>query len=174
MTEKRFTPSGIWIKDNYIDKLLNIDFNTITDRNLCCDLLNQIEDEKKMNGKIATKYFEENEQLKKENKHLRCTIESNSQDDYIDYLEKQNERLKETINEVKTDEKQLSISFMDYKMQLIEVLQQNYNYAYSQRQKNLDKSIVAKTYEVLAQTVYHIAETMNVDIERFPRDGDVE
>lgn len=87
-------------------------------------------------------------------------------------LEKENEQLKETINEVKTDEKQLSISFMGYKMQLIEVLQQNYNYAYSQRQKNLDKSIVAKTYEVLAQTVYHIAETMNVDIERFPRDGD--
>ena len=91
-----------------------------------------------------------------------------------DLLRKENEQLKETINEVKTDEKQLSISFMDYKMQLIEVLQQNYNYAYSQRQKNLDKSIVAKTYEVLAQTVCHIAETMNVDIERFPRDGDVE
>ena len=35
----------------------------------------------------------ENEELKKENKHLRCTIESNSQDDYIDYLEKQNKRL---------------------------------------------------------------------------------
>lgn len=32
--------------------------------------------------------MEENEQLKKENKHLRCTIESNSQDDYIDFLEK--------------------------------------------------------------------------------------
>ena len=105
MTEKRFTPSGIWIKDNYIDKLLNIDFNTITDRNLCCDLLNQIEDEKKMNGKIATKYFEENEQLKKENKHLRCTIESNSQDDYIDYLEKQNERLKERITELASNDK---------------------------------------------------------------------
>ncbi len=72
MTEnKRFTPSGRWIKCNYIDKLLNIDFNTITDRNLCCDLLNQIEDEKKMNGKIATKYFEGNEQLKKENEYLK-------------------------------------------------------------------------------------------------------
>lgn len=89
-------------------------------------------------------------------------------------LKKENEQLKETINEVKTDEKQLSISFMGYKMQLIEVLQQNYNYAYSQRQKNLDKSIVAKTYEVLAQTVCNIAETMNVDIERFPKDGDSE
>ena len=28
---------------------------------------------------------------------LRCTIESNSQDDYIDYLEKQNERLKKEL-----------------------------------------------------------------------------
>lgn len=75
MTEKRFTPSGRWIKDNYIDKLLNIDFNTITDRNLCCDLLNQIEDEKKRNGKIATKYFEENEQLKKEGADVERLID---------------------------------------------------------------------------------------------------
>ena len=36
-------------------------------------------------------------QLEKENKDLRCTIESNSQDDYIDYLEKQNERLKKEL-----------------------------------------------------------------------------
>lgn len=87
-------------------------------------------------------------------------------------LEEENKQLKETINEVKTDEKQLSISFMDYKMQLIKVLQQNYNHAYSQRQKNLDKLMVAKAYELLAQSVCHIAETMNVDIERFPKDGD--
>ena len=63
---KRFVPSGKWIKDNYIGNLLNIDFNTITDMNLCCNLLNQLEDEKKRNGKIATKYFEESNQLKKE------------------------------------------------------------------------------------------------------------
>ena len=103
-----------------------------------------------------------------------CEYWSDKASERITLLEKENEQLKETINEVKTDEKQLSISFMGYKMQLIEVLQQNYNYAYSQRQKNLDKSIVAKTYEVLAQTVCNIAETMNVDIERFPRDGDSE
>ena len=66
MAEKRFTQNGRWIKDNYIDKLLNIDFNTITDSILCCELLNQLEDEKKRNGKIATKYLEENNQLKKE------------------------------------------------------------------------------------------------------------
>ena len=94
----------------------------------------------------------------------------------LNELSEENEQLKQQIKEIKTDEKQLSISFMEYKMQLIEVLQQNYNYAYNQRQKNLDKNIVARTYEVLAQTVYHIAETMNVDIKRFPKykdDGDV-
>ena len=47
----------------------------------------------------------ENEKLKKENKHLRCTIESNSQDDYIDFLEKQNERLKERIEELASNDK---------------------------------------------------------------------
>ena len=49
--------------------------------------------------------MEKNEQLKKENKHLRCTIESNSQDDYIDYLKKQNERLKERITELASNDK---------------------------------------------------------------------
>ena len=64
MTEnKRFSVKDKWIKDNCIGKLLNIDFNTIIDANLCCDLLNQIEDEKKQNGKIASKFLEENEQL---------------------------------------------------------------------------------------------------------------
>lgn len=43
--------------------------------------------------------------LEKENKHLRCTIESNSQDDYIDYLEKQNEKLKERITELASNDK---------------------------------------------------------------------
>ena len=61
---------------------------------------------------------------------------------------------------------------MDYKMQLNEILQQNYNYAYNQRQRNLDNSLIAKTYEVLAYTIFNIGETMNVDIERFPK-GDM-
>lgn len=66
MTEnKRFIVEDIWIKDNCIGALLNIDFNTITDANLCCDLLNQIEKEKRNNGKLASKLLNENEQLKK-------------------------------------------------------------------------------------------------------------
>ena len=44
---------------------------------------------------VLNKQSEQIKELEKENKFLRCTIESNSQDDYIDYLEKQNERLKE-------------------------------------------------------------------------------
>lgn len=54
---------------------------------------------------LVNKLVEENRQLKKENKFLRCTIESNSQDDYIDYLEKQNERLKERITELASNDK---------------------------------------------------------------------
>ena len=91
-----------------------------------------------------------------------------------DLLRKENEQLKSQLYDCKKDEKQLSISFMEFKMQLIEVLQQNYNYAYNQRQRNLDNSIIARTYEVLYQTIYNIAETMNVDIERFPKGDDVE
>ncbi len=65
MTEnKRFTVDDKWIKDNCIGALLNIDFNTIVDANLCCDLLNQIEKEKRNNGKLASKLLNENEQLK--------------------------------------------------------------------------------------------------------------
>lgn len=44
--------------------------------------------------------IEENEQLKETNKDLRYTIELNNQDDYIDFLEKQNEILKERIEEL--------------------------------------------------------------------------
>ena len=46
---------------------------------------------------------DENEELKKENKFLRCTIESNSQDDYINYLKKQNEQLKQELFEARKD-----------------------------------------------------------------------
>lgn len=72
MTEnKRFIPSGRWIKDNYVGTLLNIDFNTTIDRDMCCKFLNRLEDKKSEYGKIADKYFEENKQLKEENKELR-------------------------------------------------------------------------------------------------------
>lgn len=64
MVEKRFIVADRWIKDNCMGGLLNIDFNTITDANLCCNLLNQIEKEKRDNGKLATQLLKENEQLK--------------------------------------------------------------------------------------------------------------
>lgn len=72
MTEnKRFIPSGRWIKDNTINRLLNIDFNTTIDRDMCCKLLNHLEDKKSEYVKILDKYFEENKQLKEENAELR-------------------------------------------------------------------------------------------------------
>ena len=71
MTGERFVVKGNWIEDRCIGKLLNIDFNTNADAVLCCDLLNNIENKKLENGRIATKLLEENEQLKKENKELR-------------------------------------------------------------------------------------------------------
>lgn len=72
MTEnKRFIPSGRWIKDNNIDRLLNIDFNTTIDRDMCCKLLNHLEDRKSEYVKILDKYFEEYKQLKEENAELR-------------------------------------------------------------------------------------------------------
>lgn len=43
-------------------------------------------------------------ELEKENKFLRCTIESNSQDDYIDYLEKQSKRLEARITKLEKKE----------------------------------------------------------------------
>ena len=83
MTEnKRFISSGNWIKDNNIDRLLNIDFNTTIDRDMCCKLLNQLEDKKSEYVKISDKYFEENKQLKEENKEL----------------EKENEQLKQLLD----------------------------------------------------------------------------
>ena len=66
-------------------------------------------------------------------------------------LEKENEQLKEQLSEAKTDEKQLGISFMGYKMKLIEVLQKKYD-------KVKGKTLYADVYT-------EIAEEMGVDLE---------
>ena len=71
------------------------------------------------------KLSEQNKQLKKENKELRCTIESNSQDDYIDYLKKQNEELKEIF--IEQLESALTLSFIreEYCNALLRILDEN-------------------------------------------------
>lgn len=58
---------------------------------------------------IVDRLNEQDEQIKKlekENKFLRCTIESNSQDDYIDYLEKQSKRLEAIITKLEKKEQE--------------------------------------------------------------------
>ena len=66
-------------------------------------------------------------------------------------LTEENEKLKEQLSEAKTDEKQLGISFMGYKMKLIEVLQKKYD-------KVKGKTLYADVYT-------EIAEEMGVDLE---------
>ena len=88
------------------------------------EFINNCEDEKVKNALEDLFYSEvkeydlakENRKLKKENKFLRCTIESNSQDDYIDYLEKQNERLKERITELASNDKIVFMNGQDYEI----------------------------------------------------------
>ena len=52
-------------------------------------------------NKKYKKLKDENEQLKEENKELQCTIEANSQDDYIDYLKRENEHINKSVKEEK-------------------------------------------------------------------------
>ena len=71
--------------------------------------------------------------------------------DEYNHLKEENEKLKEQLSEAKTDEKQLGISFMGYKMKLIEVLQKKYD-------KVKGKTLYADVYT-------EIAEEMGVDLE---------
>ena len=47
-----------------------------------------------------------------------------------------------------------------------EVLQKHYDYAYTQRQKNLDNAIVAEAYNVLRVTVADIADELGIEIKK--------
>ena len=88
MTEnKRFISSGNWIKDNNIDRLLNIDFNTTIDRDMCCKLLNQLEDKKSEYVKISDKYFEENKQLKQFKENVIKWVDSQMKFNGKKYIE---------------------------------------------------------------------------------------
>ena len=95
---------------------------------------------------------DENEELKRQIGNLEHTR------DFVgdvcadcERLEKENEELKEQLSEAKADEKQLGISFMGYKMKLIEVLQKKYD-------KVKGKTLYADVYT-------EIAEEMGVDLE---------
>ena len=104
---KRFTLKGL------VEGVPNVaDKDKIIEQEDVVQLLNnqdeRIQELLSCNHGLAQKQirmFDKLIQLEKENKDLRCTIESNSQDDYIDYLEKQNERLKERITELTTNDK---------------------------------------------------------------------
>ena len=77
----------------------------------------------------------------------------------------ENEQLKFELEEVRSDEKQLGISFMEFKMKLIEKLQIHYDYATEQRQKNLNDIFVTKAYDIIRYDIKKLAEEMGVDLE---------
>lgn len=129
----------------------------------CCSITDLKKNWKTVCNKL-NEVHKENEELKR--KHYNELMEEGVK---IEKLREENEELKQQLSDKTKNNVKLNISFMKFKVQLIEVLQQNYNYAYNQRQKNLDNSIVARNYELLYQTIDNIAETMNVYIERFPK-----
>ena len=106
-----------------------------------------------MSAKLLNELAEENEQLKKQWKEKRHEDINELSVIAMRFkaLEKENKQLKEQLSEAKTDEKQLGISFMGYKMKLIEVLQKKYD-------KVKGKTLYADVYT-------EIAEEMGVDLE---------
>lgn len=89
----------------------------------------------------------------------------NTQHELLNNLYNENEQLKFKLEEVKSDEKQLGISFMEFKMKLIEKLQIHYDYATEQKQKNLNDIFVAKAYDIIRYDIKKLAEEMGVDLE---------
>ena len=112
---------------------------------------------------LLNELSKENEQLKKENNILKAS--NGEYEDALARLEEENEQLKFKLEEVRSDEKQLGISFMEFKMKLIEKLQIHYDYATEQRQKNLDDIFVAKAYDIIRYDIKKLAEEMGVDLE---------
>ena len=131
MTEKRFyllNYNNHPIYDSLNDKEYNAQFKK--QRENLCDLLN-----------------EQHETIQR----LKQNIDELIQIDVEEDLLKENKQLKEQLSEAKADEKQLGISFMGYKMKLIEVLQKKYD-------KVKGKTLYADVYT-------EIAEEMGVDLE---------
>ena len=95
---------------------------------------------------LLNKLSEENKKLKQVNEMLQMDFAMTERN-----LIEKNNQLKEQLSEAKADGKQLGISFMGYKMKLIEVLQKKYD-------KVKGKTLYADVYT-------EIAEEMGVDLE---------
>ena len=106
---ERFTYSDVWGWN--IDGFLNTINGLDRKNNELKERVKELEDE--------------NKQLKKENKHLQCTIESNSQDDYIDFLEKQNKMLKERKDKLEVSAVTLRLIEASVLEEVLEELEKN-------------------------------------------------
>ena len=117
-------------------------------------------------SRTLNQLYDESEQLKHRIKKLQNELNNYSEIcNELNALVDENEQLKFKLEEVRSDEKQLGISFMEFKMKLIEKLQIHYDYATEQRQKNLDDIFVAKAYDIIRYDIKKLAEEMGVDLE---------
>lgn len=119
-------------------------------------------------GEVAdqlNRYYKREEILKQSDNVNDLTLLVLDLQEKLKELKDENEELKQCLNEVKKDEKQLGIDFMGFKMKLIEQLQIHYDYASEQRQKNLDNPLLAKSYDIIRYDVRKLAEEMGVDLE---------
>ena len=115
---------------------------------------------------LYQKLYDENEELKHRIKKLQNELNNYSEIcNELNALVDENEHLKFKLEEVRSDEKQLGISFMEFKMKLIEKLQIHYDYATEQKQKNLNDIFVAKAYDIIRYDIKKLAEEMGVDLE---------
>lgn len=110
MTEKRYFINSEQNIEDKISGVILYDFSQIADQ------LNEYDESF---YQLFTEHSElqvKNKWLKQENKRLRGIIELNNQLDHIDYLEKQNERLKERITELASNDKIVFMNEQDYEI----------------------------------------------------------
>lgn len=110
MTEKRYFINSEQNIEDKVSGVILCDFSQIADQ------LNEYDERFYQLFTEHSKLQVKNKWLKQENKHLRRIVESNNQLDHIDYLEKQNERLKERIAELSSNDKIVFMNGQDYEI----------------------------------------------------------
>jgi len=69
------------------------------------------------------------------------------------------------LNELTKDKISFANELNKFESQVEETLQKHYNYANSQRQKNLDNVMVHQAYDVLRATIRDIADELEIDLK---------
>lgn len=90
-------------------------------------------------------------------------------EEIVDLLNEQDQQIKELKEDLNGCNKTAknAIDFIRGKNEICkDVLQKHYDYAYNEKQKNLDDAIVAAAYGVLLYTVSDIADELGIKIKK--------